>query len=28
MSVVTEGKPFNMKRFIKHLNKLPKTDFK
>ncbi|MCD6543421.1 MAG: plasmid pRiA4b ORF-3 family protein [Flavobacteriaceae bacterium] len=27
ISVVTEGKPFNLKRFIKNLNKLPKIDF-
>ncbi len=28
ISVVTEGKPFNLKRFITNLNKLPKVDFK
>ncbi len=27
ISVVTEGKPFNLKRFIKNLNKLPNANF-
>ncbi len=27
ISVVTEGKPFNLKRFIKNLNKLSNANF-